>query len=404
MGVDLCTIQIERPVNNSKIPYLEALTNNRIHNHMTIGLLKEPSHETRVSLLDEAVNSLTKKGITVLVEAGAGEKAFCSNAAFEKAGGKIVSRQDVLQSSDMILAIHPPATAEIAGLKNPLLVGVFQPLYQPGLMKEWAAAGATTFSLDMLPRTTRAQSMDVLSSQANIAGYRAVLLGATTYPRYMPMFMTAAGSIKPAKVMILGAGVAGLQAIATARRLGAVVEVFDVRPAVKEEVMSLGAKFIEVEGAADVSKAGGYAVEQTTEFLERQKAKIAESIAKADIVISTAQIPGKKAPLLIEGYMVDAMRQGSVIIDLAAATGGNCAYTRNNETIVVNGVTIIGDSSLQSGMPSDASKMYGKNVLNFLQLIIDKEGNLNLNWEDDLVKGCCITHGNEIVNERVKSL
>jgi len=217
------------------------------------------------------------------------------------------------------------------------------------------------------------------------------------------MFMTAAGSIAPAKVLILGAGVAGLQAIATAKRLGAVVEVFDTRPAVKEEVMSLGAKFIEVEGAADASKAGGYAVEQTEEYKQKQQQRIAESCAKADIIITTAQIPGKKAPILITDAMLNSMRNGSVIIDLAAATGGNTPATKNNETVQHNGVSIIGNSSLQSTMPSDASKVYGKNVLNFLALIINKEGQLNLNWEDDLVKGSCITHNGEVVHERVKT-
>jgi NAD(P) transhydrogenase subunit alpha len=217
------------------------------------------------------------------------------------------------------------------------------------------------------------------------------------------MFMTAAGSIKPAKVLILGAGVAGLQAVATARRLGAVVEVFDTRPVVKEEVMSLGAKFIEVEGAADASQAGGYAVEQTEEYKRKQQQKIAESTAKADIVITTAQIPGKKAPVLITEEMLKTMRNGSVIVDIAAATGGNTPFTKNNETINCNGVSIIGDSSLQSTMPSDASKVYGKNVLNFLQLITDKEGKLNLNWEDELVKGCCITHNGEVMHEKVKN-
>jgi len=216
--------------------------------------------------------------------------------------------------------------------------------------------------------------------------------------------MTAAGSITPAKILIIGAGVAGLQAIATAKRLGAVIEVFDTRPAVKEEVMSLGAKFVEVEGAADASKAGGYAVEQSEEFLMKQKAKIAESIAKADIVITTAQIPGKKAPILITTEMIKAMRSGSVIIDIAAATGGNTELTKDNETVVHNGVSIVGNSALASSMPADASKLYGKNVLNFLQLIIDNEAKLNLNWEDDLVKGSCVTHNGEILNERVKSL
>jgi NAD(P) transhydrogenase subunit alpha len=245
--------------------------------------------------------------------------------------------------------------------------------------------------------------MDVLSSQANIAGYKAVLLAAEKYPRYFPMFMTAAGSIPPAKVLVIGAGVAGLQAIATARRLGAVVEVFDTRPAVKEEVMSLGAKFVEVEGAADASKAGGYAVEQTEEYKQKQQQRIAESIAKADIVITTAQIPGKKAPILITEDMLKGMRNGSVIIDLAAATGGNTPFTKNNETVQHNGVSIIGNSNLQATMPSDASKLYGKNILNFLQLLIDKEGKLHLNWDDDLVKGSCITHGGEVTNERVKT-
>ncbi len=369
---------------------------------MTIGVLKEPVHETRVSLLAEAVATLTKKGITVIAENGAGEKAFCSNADYEKAGAEIKTRQEVLSASDIILIIHKPEQSEIQQLKSKILIGVYQPLFNIDSMKQWAAAGITTFSLDMLPRTTRAQAMDVLSSQANIAGYKAVLTAAGLYGRYFPMFMTAAGSIAPAKLLILGAGVAGLQAIATAKRLGAVVEVFDTRPAVKEEVMSLGAKFVEVEGAADASEAGGYAVEQSEDFLQRQKARIAESIAKADIVITTAQIPGKKAPILITEEMIQAMRNGSIIIDLAAATGGNTPVTKNNETVNYNGVSILGNSSLQSTMPSDASKLYGKNVLNFLQLIVTKEGSINLNWADDLVKGSCITHDGEITNERIK--
>ncbi len=369
---------------------------------MTIGVLKEPTHETRVSLLAEAVATLTKKGIVVILESGAGEKAFCSNADYEKAGAQIKTRQEVLTTADIILSIHLLENSDISQLKSAILIGVYQPLFNVDIMKQWAAAGVTVFSLDVLPRTTRAQAMDVLSSQANIAGYKAVLTAANLYGRYFPMFMTAAGTVAPAKLLILGAGVAGLQAIATARRLGAVVEVFDTRPAVKEEVMSLGAKFVEVEGAADASKAGGYAVEQSEDFMQRQKAKIAESIAKADIVITTAQIPGKKAPILITEDMIKAMRNGSVIVDLAAATGGNTPVTKNDETVHFNGVSIIGNSSLQSTMPGDASKMYGKNVLNFLQLIITKEGQLNLNWDDDLVKGSCIAHNGEIIHERLK--
>lgn len=369
---------------------------------MIVGLLKEPAHETRVSLLAEAVAALTKKNITVWVEGGAGDKAFCADADYTQAGAVIQSRKEILEKADICLSIHSPSAEEVSALGSRVLIGVFQPLFHIDEMKKWAASGVTSFSLDMLPRSTRAQAMDVLSSQANIAGYKAVLTAATLYPRYFPMFMTAAGSIKPAKVLILGAGVAGLQAIATAKRLGAVVEVFDTRPAVKEEVMSLGAKFIEVEGAADASKAGGYAVDQSEEYKQKQQQRIAESIAKADIVITTAQIPGKKAPVLISEEMLRSMRPGSVVVDLAAATGGNTPFTRNNETISVNGVSIVGDSSLQSTAPSDASKVYGKNVLNFLQLITGKEGQLQLNWEDELVKGCCITYNGSVVHERVQ--
>ncbi|MET0634765.1 MAG: Re/Si-specific NAD(P)(+) transhydrogenase subunit alpha [Chitinophagaceae bacterium] len=370
---------------------------------MIIGVLKEPSPETRVSVLAETVAALVKKGITVWVEQGAGEKAYCSDAEYQKAGAEIHPLNEVIATADVLLGIHAPA--DLASAKpGVVLVGVFQPLYNVPLMKEWADKKITSFSLDLLPRTTRAQSMDVLSSQANIAGYKAVLTAANEYGRYFPMFMTAAGSIAPARVLILGAGVAGLQAIATAKRLGAVVEVFDARPAVKEEVMSLGAKFVEVEGAADVSKAGGYAVEQTEEYKQKQQARITESITKADIVITTAQIPGKKAPILISEEMLREMRLGSVVVDLAAATGGNTPVTKNNETYVFNGVKIIGNSSLQSTMPSDASKLYGKNVLNFLQLIITKEGALNLNWEDDLVKGSAVTFDGKIIAERVTSL
>src|SRR5450432_736234 len=351
---------------------------------MIIGVLQEPVFETRVSLLPEAVASLTKKAITVLIETGAGIKASASDDDYSKAGAQIKSAKEIIAASDIVLCIHQPSSQflpETSGPDSRILIGVYQPLFNFQQMKNWAANGITSFSLDMLPRTTRAQTMDVLSSQANIAGYKAVLYAANIFPKYFPMFMTAAGTIPPAKVLILGAGVAGLQAITTARRLGAVIEVFDTRPAVKEEVMSLGAKFVEVEGAADASKAGGYAVMQSEEFMQRQKAKIAASIAKADIVITTAQIPGKTAPILITEEMIKAMRNGSVIIDLAAATGGNTPLTKNNEIVVYNGVSIVGNSNLAATMPGDASKMYGKNVLNFLQLIITKEGAINLNWE-----------------------
>ncbi len=372
---------------------------------MTIGILKEPSPETRVSLLPDAATTLTKQNITVQLENDAGKNAYAFDDAYQTKKINIAKRSAILSSSEIILSINPLSEQDIQQLKpNTILIGVYQPLFNYHLMKQWAEKNITVFSLDMIPRSTRAQSMDVLSSQANIAGYKAVIEAANIYPKYFPMLMTTAGSITPAKVLILGAGVAGLQAIATARRLGAVVEVFDTRPAVKEEVMSLGAKFIEVEGAADASKAGGYAVEQTEEYKQKQQQKIADSIAKADIVITTAQIPGKKAPILITDEMMNAMKPGSVIIDLAAATGGNTLQTKNNETVQYNNVTIIGNSNLASTLPADASKLYGKNVLNFLQLIITKDGNINLNFEDDIVAGCCMVHDGKVVNEKVRTL
>lgn len=369
---------------------------------MTIGILKELSGETRVSLLPEALIFFDKLHMSVYVEQDAGVAASAGNELYQQKGATIASRSEVLAQCDLLASIHPISPEELKTCKKGVvLLGVYQPLFQKELMQHWAVTGAAVFSLDMLPRTTRAQSMDVLSSQANIAGYKAVLTAANMYPRYFPMFMTAAGSIPPAKILILGAGVAGLQAIATARRLGAVVEVFDTRPAVKEEVMSLGAKFIEVEGAADASKAGGYAVEQSEDYQKKQQQKIAESTAKADIIITTAQIPGRKAPVLITDDMMQNMRPGSVIIDLAASTGGNTSRTANNTSVLFNDVTIYGNSSLQSTMPSDASKMYGKNLCNFLALIITKEGKLNLNFDDDLVKGCSITHEGRVIHERM---
>lgn len=372
---------------------------------MITGVLLEPAPERRVSLLPEQAETLVKKNIQVLVETHAGKQAGAIDAAYSQKGAAITGRTEILQQADLVLSIHPLTEHDLELVKpNAILMGVYQPLYKFTTMQQWAGKGLSVFSLDMIPRTTRAQSMDVLSSQANIAGYKAVLQAAAIYPKYFPMLMTAAGSVAPAKVLILGAGVAGLQAVATARRLGAVVEVFDTRPAVKEEVMSLGAKFVEVEGAADASKAGGYAVEQTEEYKQRQQQRIAEAAAKADVIISTAQIPGKTAPLLITEPMLQSMRPGSVVIDLAAATGGNTAKTVNDQTVLYNGITIVGDSNLASSVPADASKMYGKNVLNFLALMITKTGDINLNFEDDIVKGTCITHNGQVVNERVKSL
>lgn len=364
---------------------------------MILGVLKEPNFENRVSALPETVAQFIKLGLEVVVESNAGEKAFASNEAYQEQGAKILSRNEVIEKSQIICCIHP--TEET--LQQKIIFGTFFAINNIELCQSLASANNILFSMDNIPRTTRAQSMDVLSSQANIAGYKAVLLAANTYARYFPMFMTAAGSIAPAKFLILGAGVAGLQAIATARRLGAVVEVFDTRPAVKEEVQSLGAKFIEVEGAADPSQAGGYAVEQSEEYKQRQAARIAESAIKADVIITTAQIPGRKAPILITAETIEKMRHGSVIIDLAASTGGNSAFTKNNESVLHNGITIIGNSNLQATMPSDASKLYGKNILNFIKLFFDKENNFNINFDDDLIKGTCICKDGKIINERI---
>lgn len=369
---------------------------------MIIGVLKEQAPETRVSLVPEVVAAFVKMSVTVWIEQGAGDTSFYGDALYTAAGAEIKSGAEIRATADIVLTIQATNVGDVK--PGAVLMGIYQPLFGADQMLAWATKGLTVFSLDTIPRTTRAQSMDVLSSQANIAGYKAVLLAATQYSRYFPMFMTAAGSIPPAKVLILGAGVAGLQAIATARRLGAVVEVFDTRPAVKEEVMSLGAKFVEVEGAADASKAGGYAVEQSDDFQRKQKEKIHEHAKKSDIIITTAQIPGRKAPILITTAMIDDMRPGSLIIDIASVTGGNTDLTQNDKAIMYNGVTIIGNSALAATTPADASKLYSKNVLNFARLIINKEGGINLNFEDDIVKGTCITSEGKIVNERVGAL
>lgn len=351
---------------------------------MIVGVLKEFFPETRVSLLAEGAAQLIKKNIQVWIESGSGLNAFCSDADYLAVGAVIKTAEEIATGSDIVLSIHNP----IQNLrKGAILIGMFQARFEKERIQSWIDQGVVVYSMELLPRTTRAQSMDVLSSQANISGYKAVLTAANAYGRYFPMFMTAAGSIAPAKVLILGAGVAGLQAIATAKRLGSVVEVFDTRPAVKEEVQSLGAKFIEVPGAADASTAGGYAVEQSEEYKQNQQIKITESVAKADIIITTAQIPGRKAPILVTEEMLGKMRRGSVIVDLAASTGGNTPVTKDREVVLYNGVTIIGDSNLPATMPSDASKLYGKNILNFIQLLLDKEGCIIAQPVDELVIG-----------------
>lgn len=371
---------------------------------MVIGILKE-AEDRRVVMLPEIVATLTKRGATVLVEPNSGLASFATDADYEAAGAVISAKQDILAKATLLLKINAFTEDELRGLTaEQIIMAVFNPLANKSYVESLLAKKITSFSLDNIPRTTRAQSMDILSSMATVAGYKAVLMAANHLPHFFPMFMSAAGTIRPAKVLILGAGVAGLQAIATARKLGAVVEVFDVRAAVKEEVMSLGGKFVEVEGAKDEKAAGGYAVEQTEEFKQKQKEAIFASAVKANVIICTAQIPGKKAPLLITKEMVEAMTPGAVIIDLAASTGGNCELTQDEATVEVNGVKIIGASNLPSTMPADASKMFGKNVLNFINLIINKEAQLVLNFEDDIVKGTCVTHNGMVMSDRVKSI
>ncbi len=371
---------------------------------MIIGLLKEELPERRVALLPEAVKTLTGMNVKVLVEKNAGLNAFAPDTEYEAAGAGIHSKEEVFASANFIIKIQPPDAKELGLMKEgQVFLAVFNPLVNHSLVRELCDKGITSFSLDILPRTSRAQAMDILSSMATVSGYKAVLTAANNLAKFFPMFMTAAGTVTPAKVLILGAGVAGLQALATSRKLGAVVEVFDVRTAVKEEVTGLGGKFVEVEGATDDKAAGGYAVEQTEDFRKRQAQAIHDHAVKSDAVICTAQIPGKKAPLLLRKETVEAMKAGAVIIDLAASTGGNCELSRDNETITHRQVKIIGNSAFPSDMPSDASKMFGKNVINFLKLMFTAKGEFSLNWSDDLVKGTCVTHNKEVLNERVKS-
>ncbi|TDO05150.1 Re/Si-specific NAD(P)(+) transhydrogenase subunit alpha [Sunxiuqinia elliptica] len=372
---------------------------------MRIGLLKEGDSENRVAFLPEVVSSLTKRKVSVLVETGAGESALASDAAYKEAGASIAQRSEVIKQADFLIGIQAPDEELVASFsQDKIWLSQYNPLWNIELVKNFQSKGLTTFSMDAIPRSTRGQAMDVLSSQATVAGYKAVLEAALKLPSFFPMFMTAAGTIRPATVLVLGAGVAGLQAIAIARKLGAQVQAFDVRSAVKEEVMSLGAKFVEVEGAQEDSAAGGYAVEQSEDFKQKQQQAINEHAAKANVVICTAQIPGRKAPLLLPKEAVAKMKPGSVIIDLAASTGGNCELSKDNETVVEYGVSIIGQSNYPSQMPIDASKMFGKNILNFLELLFNEEGEFSLNFDDAIVKGTCITHQGEIVNERVRSI
>jgi proton-translocating NAD(P)+ transhydrogenase subunit alpha len=371
---------------------------------MIIGILKEPDSDKRVALSPENVGTLVGLKASILLEQDAGNGSYYLDPDYIESGAKIVDRKTVLNDSDLIISINPLGKKEYAELSaKKAVLTAFSPLTNNETVNQFLDKDITSFSMDMVPRTTRAQSMDILSSMATVAGYKAVLEAANHLPSFFPMFMTAAGTIRPSKVLILGAGVAGLQAVATARKLGAVVEVFDVRTAVKEQVESLGGKFVEVEGAKDDVGAGGYAVEQTEDYKQKQQQLIQDHAKKANVVITTAQIPGRKAPILITKDTVENMKPGSVIVDLAASTGGNCELTKNNKVIEVNQVKIIGNSNLPSELPADASKMYGNNIINFMKLIIDDTGNLKLNFDNEIVAGTCITHNKEIINERVKS-
>lgn len=372
---------------------------------MKIAIPKEIfSNEKRVSLIPEAASRLIKSGLGVIVESGAGTGAYFTDQAYQAAGAEVISdTSKVFSQADILLKVQKPMLSPKLGKhevellrEGSVLIGFLQPLMSLDLVQMLAQRKVTAFSMEMIPRTTRAQSMDALSSQSTVAGYKAVLLAANAAKKLFPMLTTAAGTITPAKVFILGAGVAGLQAIATARRLGAVVQAFDVRPAVKQEVESLGAKFVgaTLQEAADKS---GYAKELTEEQNRKNRELIAQHAREADIVITTALVPGKKAPLLITKEIVHQMKTGAVIVDLAAEQGGNCELTQANQEVAENGVTILGPVNLPSMMSCHASQMYSKNITTLLQLMITKENKLNLDFNDDIIKGCCVTHEGKIL-------
>jgi H+-translocating NAD(P) transhydrogenase subunit alpha len=352
--------------------------------------------ERRVALVPEVVQRLSKDGVEVVLESGAGGSAHHPDSAYEEAGASIGDGW----SGDVVAKVAPPSEEEIGRLeRGRVLIGFLQPLTSPETVKALAEAGVAAFAMEAIPRITRAQSMDALSSQATVAGYRGALIAAESLPRFFPMLTTAAGTVRPAKVLVLGAGVAGLQAIATARRLGAIVQAFDVRSAVKEQIESLGAKFLELDmGLEDAEAAGGYARQLTDEEQQRQRELLAEEIGKVDAVISTAAVPGRPAPLLIIEDAVRKMSPGSVIVDLAAETGGNCELTEPGETKVEHGVTIAGPLGLPSTMPDHASALYARNVQALLGAMVE-EGELKLDYEDEVIAGACITRDGEIVNE-----
>jgi NAD(P) transhydrogenase subunit alpha len=376
---------------------------------LTMGIPAETtSGEARVAVTPETAKKLIAQGHTVRVQTGAGVAASLPDAAFEAVGAHIVDAAGAW-SADVVLKVRAPEAAEVSFIKSgSTVVGMLEPFNAEGLQR-LATAGVTGFALEAAPRTTRAQSMDVLSSQANIAGYKAVMLAADKYQRFFPMLMTAAGTVKAARVVILGVGVAGLQAIATAKRLGAVIEATDVRPSVKEQVESLGAKFIDVPFESQEEKdaaegVGGYARPMPQSWLDRQKVEVAKRVALADIVITTALIPGRAAPVLVTEDMVKAMKPGAVIIDIAAGkgadgVGGNCPLTEAGKTVIKHGVTLVGETNLPALVAADASALYARNVLDFLKLVINKEGALHLDLEDDIVAACLVTRDGAVVKK-----
>jgi len=371
---------------------------------MKIAVPKEIiANERRVALVPETVARLVKSGMEVLVETGAGERACFSNQTYKEAGAKLIPDPATLfREADVVLKVQKPVINEALSKhevellrEGSVLIAFLQPLTNPDLVKKIAERKITGFSMDAIPRITRAQPMDALSSQATVSGYKAVLLAANAIGKFFPMLSTAAGTIVPAKVFILGAGVAGLQAIATARRLGAIVQAFDVRPAVKEQVESLGAQFVGL-AIEEAEEKTGYAKELSEEHQRRERELIARYVKEADIVISTALVPGKRAPLLITAEMVQQMKPGSVIIDLAAEAGGNCELTQAGREIAQNGVTIIGPTNLPSSMPTHASQMYSRNISSFLLHLI-RDNKLNLDFNDEIIRGSCITHEGRIM-------
>ncbi len=370
---------------------------------MKVGTPKETApDERRVALVPDTATRLAAAALEVSVESGAGSAAYITDEAYQQAGAKIVKGASaLLGEADAVLKVQAPSAAEVELIKKgAVLISFLQPATQGDIVRALAKHGVTAFSLELVPRISRAQSMDALSSQASAAGYKAVLMAAGRLGKFFPMLMTAAGTIPPARVLVMGAGVAGLQAIATARRLGAVVSAYDVRPAVKEEVQSLGATFIELALETQEGE-GGYAREQSEEFLRKQRELIGEHVAKSDVVITTAAVPGRRAPLLVTGEMVKGMRPGSVIVDLAAETGGNVELTEAGKDVEVGGVTIIGTRNVPSTMPLHASQLYARNVANLLLHLV-KDGAIVLDFEDEITKGSCVTHAGEIVNKRAK--